>query len=126
MFEIDVEESFAAGHALRGYIGKCENLHGHNYRVRLTVAGDGLNSIGLLCDFKDVKSLLNEVIGRLDHQYLNDVEPFKEELNPSAENLARYLFRETNSLVSDSTEGRACVKRVKVWETERNAVTYIE
>lgn len=125
MFEIDVEESFAAGHALRGYIGKCENLHGHNYRVRLTVAGDGLDQLGLLCDFKDVKNFLNEVIGRMDHQYLNDIEPFKE-LNPSAENIARYVFQETNSLVSTTTQGRASVKRVKVWETERNAVTYIE
>ena len=125
MFEIDVEESFAAGHALRGYVGKCENLHGHNYKVRLTVAGDGLDPIGLLCDFKDVKRLLSKVTDRLDHQYLNEVEPFKE-LNPSAENLARYLFRETNLLVSSTTQGRACVKRVKVWETEQNAVTYIE
>jgi len=125
MFEIDVEESFAAGHALRGYVGKCENLHGHNYRVRLTVAGDGLDQLGLLCDFKDVKNHLNEVIGRLDHQYLNDIEPFKE-LNPSAENIARYVFRETNSSVSTATQGRASVKRVKVWETDRNAVTYIE
>jgi 6-pyruvoyltetrahydropterin/6-carboxytetrahydropterin synthase len=125
MFEIDVEESFAAGHALRGYVGKCENLHGHNYRVRLTVAGDALDQIGLLCDFKDVKNLLNEVIARLDHQYLNDIEPFRE-LNPSAENLARYVFRETNSLVATTTQGRASVKRVKVWETDRNAVTYIE
>lgn len=125
MFEIDVEESFAAGHALRGYVGKCENLHGHNYRVRLTVAGDGLDRLGLLCDFKDVKNFLNEVIGRLDHQYLNNIEPFKE-LNPSAENIARYVFRETNSSVSTATQGRASVKRVKVWETDRNAVTYIE
>jgi 6-pyruvoyltetrahydropterin/6-carboxytetrahydropterin synthase len=72
-----------------------------------------------------VKRLLSKVTDRLDHQYLNEVEPFKE-LNPSAENLARYLFRETNLLVSSTTQGRACVKRVKVWETEQNAVTYIE
>ncbi len=125
MFVLDVETSFAAGHALRGYLGKCENCHGHNYKVQLTVTGELLNEIGLLCDFKDVKALMKEVTGRLDHQFLNDLEPFRE-ANPSAENIARYLYREIGSLVAQSSECRAKVSRVKVWETERNAVTYFE
>ena len=125
MFLLDVETSFAAGHALRGYLGKCENWHGHNYKVQLTIAGESLNEIGLLCDFKDVKASIKEVIDRLDHQFLNDLEPFQK-ANPSAENIARYLYGEIGSLVLQSSEGRAKVSRVKVWETERNAATYFE
>lgn len=125
MFLLDVETSFAAGHALRGYLGKCENWHGHNYKVQLTIAGESLNEIGLLCDFKDVKASIKEVIDRLDHQFLNDLEPFQK-ANPSAENIARYLYGEISSLVSQSSECRAKVSRVKVWETERNAATYFE
>lgn len=125
MFELDVETGFSAGHALRGYLGKCENCHGHNYKVQLTVTGEALNEIGLLYDFKDVKALMKEVLGRLDHQFLNNLEPFRE-ANPSAENIARYLYLEIGSLVSQSSEYRAKVSRVKVWETERNAVTYFE
>ncbi len=70
MFEVSVEESFAAGHALRGYRGKCENPHGHNYKIRITVTGEQLDTIGLLWDFKDLKRAMNEIIERLDHQYL--------------------------------------------------------
>jgi 6-pyruvoyltetrahydropterin/6-carboxytetrahydropterin synthase len=125
MFELDVETSFSAGHSLWGYLGKCENCHGHNYKVRLTVTGEALNEIGLLCDFKDVKALMKEVLGQLDHQFLNNLEPFRE-ANPSAENIARYLYLEIGPLVSQSSEYRAKVSRVKVWETERNAVTYFE
>ena len=125
MFLLDVETSFAAGHALRGYLGKCENWHGHNYKVQLTIAGESLNEIGLLCDFKDVKASIKEVVDRLDHQFLNDLEPFQK-ANPSAENIARYLYGEISSLVSQSSECRAKVSRVKVWETERNAATYFE
>ena len=125
MFALDVETSFAAGHALRGYLGKCENCHGHNYKVQLTVTGESLNEIGLLCDFKDVKAVMKEVTGRLDHQFLNDLEPFRN-ANPSAENIARYLYREIGPLLSQSSERRAKLSRVKLWETERNAVTYFE
>src|SRR5436853_3360467 len=94
MFEVSVEESFAAGHALRGYRGKCENPHGHNYKVRITLQGDRLDNIGLLWDFKELKTAMNQVIDRLDHQYLNDIEPFKQD-NPSAENIAKYFYQET-------------------------------
>ncbi len=125
MFELDVENSFSAGHALRGYRGKCENPHGHNYKVRLTVAGETLDGIGLLCDFKDVKALMNAVIDRLDHQYLNDLEPFRE-LNPSAEMLARYFYTEIDALLREITASRARVRRVKVWETDHNSATYFE
>jgi len=125
MFEVSVEEGFSAGHALRGYRGKCENPHGHNYKVRITLAGEELDSIGLLWDFKDLKAAMNTVIDRLDHQYLNDVEPFKVQ-NPSAENLAKYFYQETAARLKASTRGRVLVKDVRVWETDTTTATYFE
>ena len=125
MFEVTVEDTFAAGHALRGYRGKCENPHGHNYRVRVTLAGDKLDQIGLLYDFKDLKAAMGEIIDRLDHQYLNDLEAFKE-LNPSAENLARYFYQETNARLRAATNGRVQVKDVIVWETDTTTARYFE
>lgn len=125
MFEVSVEESFAAGHALRGYRGKCENPHGHNYKVRITVVGQQLDSIGLLWDFKDLKGAVNEIIDRLDHQYLNDLDPFKE-TNPSAENLAKYFYDQTKARLHQSTQGRVRIKDVRVWETDTTIATYFE
>src|SRR5277367_5050595 len=93
MFEVCVEHTFAAAHALRDYYGKCENLHGHNYRVQVTVRGAELDHAGILVDFSLLKRLLREVTGRLDHQNLNDLPPF-DAVNPSAENIARYVYDE--------------------------------
>jgi 6-pyruvoyltetrahydropterin/6-carboxytetrahydropterin synthase len=125
MFEVCVENSFSAGHALRGYQGKCENPHGHNYKVRVTLAGDALNNIGLLVDFKELKSVMNQAIDQLDHQYLNDIEPFREE-NPSAENIARHLYRSIKARLILETGGSVQIKKVKVWETASSAATYFE
>ena len=125
MFEVTVEDTFAAGHALRGYRGKCENPHGHNYKVRVTLAGEKLDDIGLLYDFKDLKSVMNDIIDRLDHQFLNDIEPFQQ-LNPSAENLAQYFYQTTNNKLRDATDGRVRVKNVTVWETDTTTATYFE
>jgi 6-pyruvoyltetrahydropterin/6-carboxytetrahydropterin synthase len=125
MFEVCVENSFSAGHALRGYQGKCENPHGHNYKVRVTLAGDALNNIGLLVDFKELKSVMNQVIDQLDHQYLNDIEPFREE-NPSAENIARHIYRSIKTGLLMEAGGSIQIKKVKVWETDSSAATYFE
>jgi 6-pyruvoyltetrahydropterin/6-carboxytetrahydropterin synthase len=125
MFEVSVEDTFAAGHALRGYRGKCENLHGHNYKVSVTLAGETLDHIGLLYDFKDVKAVLNEVIDRFDHQYLNDVEPFRE-MNPSAENMAKHFYLEIRAKMQKATIGRVPVKNVNIWETDTTTATYFE
>src|SRR5579864_5215663 len=95
MFQVSVEETFSAGHALRGYKGKCENPHGHNYRVRVDVAGERLDSIGLLFDFVYLKRILRELIGAVDHKFLNDQAPF-DLINPSAENLAKFFYDETS------------------------------
>lgn len=125
MFEVSVEDTFASGHALRGYRGKCENPHGHNYKVRITLRGESLNSIGLLYDFKDLKAAMNEVIDRLDHQFLNDIEPFRE-MNPSAENMARYFYQQVRERLQAATDGQVKVKEVKVWETDTSIATYYE
>ena len=125
MFEVTVEESFAAGHYLRNYRGKCEKPHGHNYKVRVTLRGRELDQAGLLVDFKDLKDAVRGVIERLDHQMMNDLEPFTE-LNPSAENLARYFFEQTGQRLAAQTGGRVCVKEVRVWETDTTTATYYE
>jgi len=125
MFEVSVEDTFSAGHALRGYRGKCENPHGHNYKIRVTLAGEKLDSIGLLFDFKDLKALMNQVIDRLDHQFLNDLDPFRE-ANPSAENMARYFYHELQERLHTATNGRVRLVKVKLWETDTTTATYFE
>jgi 6-pyruvoyltetrahydropterin/6-carboxytetrahydropterin synthase len=121
MFEVSVEETFAAGHALRNYHGKCENVHGHNYKVQLTVRGGELDGAGLLVDFVELKRALNAVIDRLDHQFLNDVPPF-DVLNPSAENMARYFHEEISRGLGTRTG--VTVSEVKIWETDTSCATY--
>ncbi len=125
MFEVTVEKSFAAGHYLRNYKGKCEKPHGHNYKVQVTLQGRDLDKAGLLLDFKDLKSVVGTVIERLDHQMINDLEPFQT-LNPSAENLARYFYQQAGTQLGLLTDGRVQVKEVTVWETEDAAATYFE
>ena len=95
MYEVTVEDTFSSGHFLRNYKGKCEKPHGHNYKVRVTLRGETLDHAGLLLDFKDLKDVLRPVVNYLDHQMINELEPF-DVLNPSAENLAKYFFDETN------------------------------
>jgi len=121
MFEVSVEETFAAGHALRNYRGKCENVHGHNFRVQVTLEGSQLDATGLLVDFLEVKNLMSAVIGRLDHQFLNDVPPFDSK-NPSAENIAQYFFEEISQGL-DTTRG-VRVGAVRLWETDTSSATY--
>lgn len=122
MFEITVEETFSSGHALRGYRGKCENPHGHNYRVRVCLTGAQLNPIGLLYDFKDLKASIREQTERLDHQYLNDLEPFQE-INPSAENLARVLYERLQEQMR-ALNPTVQLKSVTVFETDTTAAVY--
>ena len=122
MFEVSVEETFAAGHALRGYKGKCENPHGHNYRVCVTLQGETLDSIGLLYDFVHLKQVMGAVIRSLDHKFLNDMPPF-DTINPSAENLARYFYEETSKQMAAMPDG-ARITSITVWETDTTAATY--
>jgi 6-pyruvoyltetrahydropterin/6-carboxytetrahydropterin synthase len=125
MFEVTVEAHFSSGHYLREYYGKCENPHGHNYRVLVTLAGAELEPNGLLLDFKVLKDILKPVVNYLDHQMINDLKPF-DTVNPSAENLAKYFFDETNTRLADVTNGRVKVKSSTVFETNTSHATYYE
>lgn len=125
MFEVTVEDTFAAGHYLRDYRGKCENPHGHNYKVRATLQGRELDKAGLLLDFNELKHAMRPVIAKLDHQMINDLEPFVK-INPSAENLAKYFFEEINKSLKNTAAGRVSVKEVTVWETDTTTATYFE
>ncbi len=122
MFQVSVDESFSAGHALRGYKGKCENPHGHNYKVRVTLQGTKLDSAGLLYDFTHLKQILHSVIGSLDHQYLNDLAPFQA-INPSAENIAKHLYDQASKQIEEDPRG-ARIASITVWETDLTAATY--
>ena len=126
MFEVSVDETFSSGHALRGYKGKCENPHGHNYKVRVTLEGAELDSIGLLFDFVHLKRILHSVIDGMDHKYLNDQPPF-DLINPSAENIAKYIYDEgargMKALLQESPKA-ARITAVTVWETDVTSATY--
>lgn len=123
MFQVSVEETFSAGHALRGYRGKCENVHGHNYRVRVTLEGPQLDKIGLLVDFTRIKQTLRAVIAGLDHQFINDLEPFQT-LNPSAENLAKYFYDQVSGQLHHDLPPGARVRDVVLWETDTSRAQY--
>lgn len=121
MFEVSVVEVFPAGHSLRNYHGKCENVHGHNYRVAVTVQGPELDENGLLVDFAEVKKVVRAVKDRLDHQYLNELAPF-DVINPSAENIAKYFYDEVCGGWSPGNGAR--VSEVRLWETDITYATY--
>jgi 6-pyruvoyltetrahydropterin/6-carboxytetrahydropterin synthase len=122
MFEVTVDQTFAAAHALRNYKGGCENVHGHNFKVQIVISGERLDDAGLLVDFIDVKNLMGEILARLDHQNLNEIPPFDVK-NPSAENIAEYVCTEmTGGLVNTPVPVR--ILEVKVWETEIQSATY--
>ena len=122
MYILTVENTFAAAHQLRGYKGKCENIHGHNWKVVLSVEGTRLNDIGLLIDFHDLKAILKEKLNLLDHKNINEVPPFDEE-NPSSENLARFLSEEINDALQKLDQG-VSVHSVTVWESDTSRCTY--
>ena len=125
MYELSVEREFSSGHYLRNYRGRCENPHGHNYKVCITLAGAELDQAGLLLDFKLLKQVMRPVIDRIDHQMLNDLEPFTT-VNPSAENIARYFYDQTNHQLAEMTQGRVRVKECTIWETDTTSATYYE
>jgi 6-pyruvoyltetrahydropterin/6-carboxytetrahydropterin synthase len=122
MFDLVIEAQFSAAHQLRGYKGKCEELHGHNWRVQVTVASDKLNDIGMVIDFHELKDITGEVISSLDHTFLNEVFPFTE-INPSSENVAKWIYESTKKKI----ENRNCnMSSVTVWENETSSATYYE
>jgi 6-pyruvoyltetrahydropterin/6-carboxytetrahydropterin synthase len=120
MFEVSVERTFAAGHSLRNYKGKCENVHGHNYRVQITVEGEELDSNGLLIDFIELKRLTMEVVDYLDHRFINDLPPF-DVINPSAENLAKYFYDRVSEGLHSAPNH---IREVRIWETDTSVAAY--
>jgi len=119
MFEVKVIDKFSAAHRLVGYEGNCERIHGHNYKVEACVSSSELNPMGLVIDFRLVKKLLGGILKDMDHQYLNDLDAFMEQ-NPSAENIARYVY---NRLTKDIPPPVKLLA-VRVWENDDCCVTY--
>ena len=119
MFEIIVQHHFCAAHALRGYDGKCANIHGHNFGVEARITGKQLDATGILVDFKDVKAALTSIIDVLDHQTLNDLPAFRE-MNPSSENIAKYFYDE---LVGRLPEHVRLIE-IRIQETASYAAIY--
>jgi len=122
MFEISVKSSFSGAHRLKGYKGKCESLHGHNWDVEAFIGTKKLDTGGLSMDFKDLKKKLNEVLDTLDHRDLNGIVFFKKE-NPSAENIAKYIYEHLEKALKDIPQ-KVSLKRVSVWETKDSRATY--
>jgi len=120
MYEVSVREHFDAAHYLRGYQGKCENIHGHRFEVVVNLRAEQTDEVGMAYDFAVLRRHLREIVGRFDHTCLNDVPPF-DEINPSSENIASTVCRE---LQSSLAEAHASVYSVQVWESPQSAVTY--
>lgn len=121
MYELTVQRTFSAAHYLRDYHGPCARLHGHNYRVEITVAGEKLQENGMLMDFGLLKSLCDDVLSRLDHQCLNELPEFAQQ-NVTAENLAALIYQWMAERLSSSA---VYVTRVRLWENDTSSVTYI-
>ena len=122
MFTVRIEDSFAAAHYIKNYHGKCENLHGHNYKVRVYVKGEELDKGGMLLDFSILKKALKEVFKELDHRNLNEIELF-DRYDPSAELIAKYIFDRLKPLLPD--EGRIYhLSKIEIFETEKNMAVY--
>ncbi|HBH61338.1 MAG TPA: 6-carboxytetrahydropterin synthase QueD [Nitrospiraceae bacterium] len=122
MFDLTIESQFSAAHQLRGYKGKCEALHGHNWRVQVTVSSEKLDDIGMVLDFHELKAITGEVLASLDHSFLNDVFPFTE-INPSSENMAKWIYE---SIRKKILKKNCTISSVTVWENETSSATYYE
>jgi len=118
MYELMVRTKFAAAHQLRDVGGSCEQLHGHTWKVEVFLQGERLEEEGILIDFREVKSIVKKWIDKLDHKYLNDV---LEDINPTTENLAKYLFEKLEKNIDSK---RVKLSKIKVWESDDTCVSY--
>jgi len=118
MYNIKVELSFSSAHNLRGYKGKCESLHGHNWKVEAVVTSNTLDKCGMVMDFKILKTALKEILESLDHKYLNDI-PYFKKVNPTSENIAKFIYQKIKLRIKK-------ISAVTVWESENSAATYYE
>lgn len=122
MYKIKIVTNFSAAHSLRGYKGKCESLHGHNWKVEVLVSSEKLNSLGIAIDFQELKKITSKVLEELDHKHLNDLEYFRK-VNPSSEQIARYIFLRLKKLIANQ---KYRLVEVLVWETETSCAGYSE
>ncbi|MCB5228492.1 MAG: 6-carboxytetrahydropterin synthase QueD [Candidatus Cloacimonetes bacterium] len=120
MYRLSVSDSFSAAHKLCGYEGACRNLHGHNWKVKVCLASQELDGIGMALDFGVIKELLTKILDELDHAYLNDLPAFKDQ-NPTSENLARYIFERFEKEFADT---KIKTESVEIQESERSSVVY--
>lgn len=122
MFELKIVAHFAAAHQLKMVAEKCENLHGHNWKIEVCVGGQALNPAGVLIDFGELKQHLSEIVDRLDHKFLNELDYFHDNFPPSSENIARYIAEALQAEIKDPA---VRVARVTAWESENACATYI-
>jgi len=120
MFEISVTQEFAAAHQLPDYIGPCSNIHGHTWKVSVSVGGNCLNAGGMVMDFKDLKAALLGILNRYDHRFINEIPPF-DEISPTSENIAQEIYKELKRTYPDYN-----LKKVKVCESENSCASYWE
>ncbi|MCX7679273.1 MAG: 6-carboxytetrahydropterin synthase QueD [Spirochaetes bacterium] len=123
MFVLTIEEEFSSAHQLRGYKGKCENLHGHNWKVVLSVKGEHLNDIGLLIDFGELKAILKSILSTLDHANLNQI-PYFSTHNPSSEHIAKYIATQFTDALCTHNISHISLESVTVWESTTSRCTY--
>jgi len=121
MYELKIVTEFSAAHNLRNFRGKCESLHGHNWKVEVVVRGSGLDDSGVVLDFAEVKGATREVMEEIDHRYLNEL-PFFTENNPSSENIARYIYERLGEKLNHD---KVQVSRVTAWESQDACATYL-
>jgi 6-pyruvoyltetrahydropterin/6-carboxytetrahydropterin synthase len=121
MFDLSILADFEAAHYIPNYPGKCSRLHGHNWRIEVSVYGNKLDKLGMLIDFHDLKAEVKKVTEKLDHYYLNEIEPFSS-ISPTAENIAKYIYEELHTLPRITENCK--VRFVKVWESPNSAVSY--
>jgi 6-pyruvoyltetrahydropterin/6-carboxytetrahydropterin synthase len=122
LYTLKIVTDFASAHTLRDYPGDCSRMHGHNWKVEVEVKARELDAVGMGVDFKEIKQATRDITGRLDHRYLNELEPFKR-LNPTAENIAAYVYKELGKQLNSQA---VQVSAVTLWETERACVRYTE
>ena len=121
MYKICKDFLFSAGHFIRGHTGGCENLHGHNYRVRVCVRSEGLDELGMVMDFADLKSLTEEVVGKFDHRVINEIPPF-DVRNTTAELFAEFVFEELSGQLPEPVG----LDSIEVWENDTSCAVYSE
>lgn len=118
MYYVQIDSSFESAHSLRNYEGKCKNIHGHNFKVVVSFKAKKLDNRGMVIDFLDLEKELKKITQRLDHKYLNEIEPF-DKINPTVEHLAEYIYHQL-----ENSFPRAMIDKVMVYETDNFVATY--